>query len=528
MGKGVNKETCGNLIKKQFKSMPHQENLVKAFTNQKPGLKGMCLFWQLGCGKTCGAILVANKLIEEKQIDVVYILSPGALRSTWVKEYCEKCGITREINRYIFMTYNYAGTLGTFEDMAGETTFRDRSLVIVDEVHSLLNGVQNKTRTASMFYEMLMSSKCRILCLTGTLDKYDILGLLINLLNPVADISIQTASTKFGKYVWTTYDSKAFGDLVSEAIRAENKDWIQYIQSLLEGIISYFSGINEENLPKITQHEPLRIEMSEYQESLFWQQFEFEDKIQKPKPTLKTTNFAEFTKQEQLYIMAKKRMLSRSVSNFRYPEWFIGKIILPATEKRKSIKIKDPNPSDSLSKFGGWIDYKEFKDGQLKKYSPKITGLILNILAHSNDKQAVFTSFKTRSGARLVFSLLRMIGFSCLIFSGDSSDIEKTDVLNKFNDDENIRGNKYRILILTEAGSQGISLMGVRHIHILESSTRSFRTKQAIGRVARFSSHTKLSEKERTVEVWRYWSVSKHSTVIINKRKRTKIGRAHV
>ena len=81
------------------------------------------------------------------------------------------------------MTYNYAGTLGTFEDMAGETTFRDRSLVIVDEVHSLLNGVQNKTRTASMFYEMLMSSKCRILCLTGTLDKYDIQWFLFFLIN---------------------------------------------------------------------------------------------------------------------------------------------------------------------------------------------------------------------------------------------------------------------------------------------------------------------------------------------------------
>ena len=98
MPKGFYEEKCDNFSQKKFTGMNHQKNLVKAFDNLAPGVRGLCVFWQLGCGKTCAAIMVADNLLKKKEIDRVYVLSPGSLRKTWVVEYCEKCGIIQNIN----------------------------------------------------------------------------------------------------------------------------------------------------------------------------------------------------------------------------------------------------------------------------------------------------------------------------------------------------------------------------------------------------------------------------------------------
>ena len=48
--------------------------------------------------------------------------------------------------------------------------------------------------------------------------------------------------------------------------------------------------------------------------------------------------------------------------------------------------------------------------------------------------------------------------------------------------------------------------MECNNIHILESSPKENRTRQAIGRVIRYKSHEKLPAHEQYVNVWRYWS----------------------
>lgn len=112
---------------------------------------------------------------------------------------------------------------------------------------------------------------------------------------------------------------------------------------------------------------------------------------------------------------------------------------------------------------------------------------------------------------------MKKCGISCDIFSGDLNDVQRKRVLEKFNSPNNRYGEKVRVLLVTEAGAEGITILEARHMHILESSPRISKIIQAIGRVARFKSHTSLPPEERNVSVWKYWSTT-HPEVFPNKR----------
>ena len=140
-------------------------------------------------------------------------------------------------------------------------------------------------------------------------------------------------------------------------------------------------------------------------------------------------------------------------------------------------------------------------------YSPKICTFLYNLIYHINDKHVLFTTFKEKGGVYLISSLLKMCGIKSLIFSGDSSDNERLAILRKFNNENNIDGSKYKILLITEAGAEGISVMEATHMHILESNPRINKIIQSIGRTARHGSHKRLPEEKRIINVWTYWSV---------------------
>jgi len=61
-------------------------------------------------------------------------------------------------------------------------------------------------------------------------------------------------------------------------------------------------------------------------------------------------------------------------------------------------------------------------------------------------------------------------------------------------------------------------------MHILESSPRVNKVIQAIGRVARYGSHSDLPKEERNVRIWRYFSVGSSNDSIVNIKERDQNG----
>lgn len=461
-----------------FEPTKHQQDTLEYFL--KSPYKGICLYWQLGSGKTCGAILIADKMLKRGLVDHVYVLTSGSLRQGWVMEYCKKCGFKNIFleTYFTFITYNY----GVQDNLPNF----DNSLVIIDEVHNLINGAKNFTKTGTAIYNKLNDANCKIIALSGTPIYNNIyeFALLGRLLKPGDDFPDIRVSGEIDQLQFM----KEFSVSEDGSVKPINPT---KMKRKLEGIISYYPGASTEFMPKIINQPPIMVLMPPEQEIHYWNQVVQERKLSFPPPkSLMREKPKMYDLLRKMYIMARKNILSRKASNFYYPR-----------------DIADAK--DLLSTSGGWISHDKFDQGQLKFiYSGKITALVLNIILHDKQKQVIFTFFKKKAGAQLLYGILMMCGIKCAVFSGELSDQDRERVLKKFNSPENNYGDVLRILIVTEAGVEGISILNARHIHILESSPRMTKTMQAIGRVARFMSHITLPPEERTVNVWRYWSIA--------------------
>lgn len=438
-------------------------------------------------GKTCTSILIADTMLQTGKVKHVYVMSPGSLREGWVNEYCRICGSDPNLlrDKYTFITYNYmiGNNLPDFTD----------SLVVIDEVHNLINGAKNMSKHPTAIYNALLKSNCRILALSGTpiynyVYEFSLLG---NLLKPGGEFpEIRRGDDTLDPFAFMTFfDIQPDGTLVPK-----NKT---KMKRKMDGIISYYPGAGAEFVPEITEEPIVKVQMTVDQEFNYWQQEIQEEKLSKPpSESLKRKDPEKYELLQRLYVMARKNILTRSASNFYYPD---------------DIKQAQDLPSPQ-----GWISKKKFTNGELyKKYSTKISAFLVNLTMHDRQKHVLFTFFKQKAGVYLIKSILGMCGIKSEIFSGDLDDTQRRHLLKRFNSKENRYGNLIRVLLVTEAGAEGISVLEARHMHILESSPRMSKTIQAIGRVARFKSHIALPPDERKIKVWKYWSIASPDDVNI-------------
>jgi hypothetical protein len=483
MPRGIYKDiSCKKLNRdKNFVPKPHQEFVLNYFLTSP--YKGLLLFHKLGSGKTCTSILIATEMIKRKTIDHVYILSSGSLRVNWLKEYCQVCGetflddgetLSKDLKeKYTFVTYNYN------INKIIETLNFDKSLVIIDEVHNLINGVKNQSLNKTSLYDKIMESDCKVLALSGTpiVRKTYEWSFLGNLLKP-------------GAFPNILEDGKVVPELWDPEYDASDES--------LEGIVSYFPG-NPEFYPETHYKDPIKIEMSENQWVKFNDKDEFEHSVRRngaPSKELKIKDREKYDKQYANFILASKYIFTRKISNFDY-----------LTDEN----YKSP---DFLKKDGGWIDDDTLKGGALLNMSSKFVSVILNVTSSLEGKHVIYSFFKTKSGVRMFHSLFKKYNkgkekkdkIRCEIFSGDLTDYKRKKLLERFNSKKNRNGEKIKILLITEAGAEGITLTETNNLHILESSDIESKVKQVIGRVIRYKSHYDLEASKQYVNIWRYWS----------------------
>ena len=113
----------------------------------------------------------------------------------------------------------------------------DGGLVIIDEVHNLINGVKNQSKHSTLIYNALMKSDCKILALTGTpvfnfIWEWPFLG---NLLKP----GTFTRMIRGGELDKEAFMTKFYISDTGE-VTPKNK---KMFDIKLRGIISYFPGV---------------------------------------------------------------------------------------------------------------------------------------------------------------------------------------------------------------------------------------------------------------------------------------------
>jgi hypothetical protein len=92
------------------------------------------------------------------------------------------------------------------------------------------------------------------------------------------------------------------------------------------------------------------------------------------------------------------------------------------------------------------------------------------------------------------------------IFNSDFEKLPPTLLkdLKKMGIADNIRGDFVRVLMITQSGSEGISLKNVRQAHVMEPYWNDIRVKQVFGRAVRANSHAALPKKGRIVDTFIY------------------------
>lgn len=93
-------------------------------------------------------------------------------------------------------------------------------------------------------------------------------------------------------------------------------------------------------------------------------------------------------------------------------------------------------------------------------------------------------------------------------FHGDiKNQDDRMEGLRAFNDKANKKGDLLRIILISSAGAEGLNLINVRQVHIMEPWWNEVRVNQMIGRAIRLCSHKDLNMEDRVVDVFRYKSV---------------------
>jgi type IV pilus biogenesis protein CpaD/CtpE len=95
-----------------------------------------------------------------------------------------------------------------------------------------------------------------------------------------------------------------------------------------------------------------------------------------------------------------------------------------------------------------------------------------------------------------------------IMITGDSRLSPNNDAdLKAITSDDNINGERIKVVLISQAGSEGLDFKAIRQVHILEPWYNLNRIEQIIGRAVRNFSHKDLPFEKRNVEIYLYGTI---------------------
>ena len=194
---------------------------------------------------------------------------------------------------------------------------------------------------------------------------------------------------------------------------------------------------------------------------------------------------------------------------FEYKSDTYGHIFSPDQIGKYSGKIKNICENIRNSK-GVILIYSQYLDGglvpialALEEMGLKRAGSNRSLFKVPPTEEIDALSFKPKSEHGEGFNQA-----SYVIISGDKalSPDNSADV-SLATQPDNVDGSKVKVIMISQAGSEGIDFKFIRQVHVLDPWYNMNRIEQIIGRAVRTCSHKDLSFKHRNVEIFLYGSL---------------------
>jgi hypothetical protein len=470
------------------------------FIIPKSPYKSILIYHRIGAGKTCSAIQIAEKWKNKKKI--VFVL-PASLIGNFKNELRSLCGgeeylkknerlelsklepsnekykkIIETSNERIENVYNIYSYNKFVELIQNKKIKLTNTILFVDEIQNMVSEKGSYYKELSELIEK-SKSDTRIVLLSATpmFDKPSEIALTMNLLKPdkkfpvgreFSDMFIKKSSDKFSM---TNVDK---------------------FKKMIKGYISYYNGAPSYTFPHMTV-KYVECEMSDFQYEMY-KKLLGKKKFEPSKLTKKIITNAEDLP-NNFYLGA------RFVSNIVYPNKKIGDDGMLSFTKDKILD-------------------------DLDKYSCKMYSMINKIISRRG-KTFIYSGFKGNAGLDAIAKVLDAYGYknynnfgtgpkTYAIWSGDSSMKNKDEIRDVFNRDDNLYGNKLKIILGSPSIKEGVSLKAVQYVHVLEPYWNKSRLDQVIGRASRFCSHLLLPPEKRNVKVYVYVAISKDKKTTID------------
>lgn len=427
----------------------------------------------------------------------------------------------------------------------------DDCVLVIDEVHNLSNNFakdyaiesQKKSSKVRLIYNQFMESKnSKVFLLTGTPiinNPFEVIFLL-NM--------VRGGDIKFGKrQIKFTEDidkfEKRFFKQKDDKIMIKNE---KLFKTRINGLVSYYAGINKEVFAdKVFKQ--FTIPMDGRFRAIYNSCYKLEISISLDVRENSDDNFS-------------SKIFSQQASNFCYPAWIfsineqrkmkltkngkkIGLIkIAPHVMKLKGKKyIFDGIPSGNQRDEALTLLDNDSKplhiDNDLRELSPKMY-VIIKKIQQSNGPVLVYSKFKGGFGVSVFTLALEQNGFSNYNKNKRGNDLKymtwtpetrKEESRKRFNAEDNKDGSKIKVFVMTEAGKEGINLLGVRQVHILEPWYHTVVDRQVIGRAVRICSHAHIPKNtfkdftgKKPVSV-NNWLVNVFNYMTVTRKKNGKV-----
>lgn len=511
------KETMAEICKPSSFTLQPQQKFLREYFKSKYSKNGILIYHKIGAGKTCTAITIAESYKKTKNIMVIL---PASLIGNFRDELRSQCPgdtyITNEerqelsqlkpkskrykeiiqksdklIDEY-YTIYSYH----KFIELCEERKIKLRNtLLIIDEI-------QNMVSESGTFYVNLKNvidrsdNKTRIVLLSATpmFDKPVEIALTMNLLKLKKEFPIGTE----------------FNNMFLEPYKIDNETHYKFInqdkfQEYCKGYISYYRGAQPQAFPKEI-FKVVRCKMEEFQYKSYLTSL-----------TDETTYYkGSFMNVDILDLPNNFLIGPRLLSNIAFPN--------------KSVGI---NGYNSLTKK--YLTPKMMKNYSIKFYK------IYRMIKKAEGPVFVYSNFKEYGGIKSFIKFLEANGYKnyttygegknrFAIWSGDESNIIKNEIKAVFNNKNNSDGNMIKIMLGSPSIKEGVSLLRVSQVHIMEPYWNLSRMKQIIGRAIRFCSHKDLPPNRRKVEVFLYlatykdivtvdetiWNMAKRKNILIS------------
>lgn len=541
-----------------IKLLDHQKTLQEFFRlhnhvgNKAAGSQGLFIYHSLGSGKSLSALQMAEvaRVYSQDRLRKVIILIPASLRDDpWVKELSRihpKYDSDALLTRIGYFILHYNNTT-TFIDQllnlseSKSTNPFDNSVVIVDEIHNFINTLPRSKETVrwQIYNWMIMAENAKFILLSGTpfSNTPFELAYLFNILRGQEIFEVRSESAQ-----------EDFMDMFFDDGKMINK---QIFKRRIQGLVSYYMGADERVFAKKVIHKVL-IPMSTLQQNHQNAIYKVEDNLRKGVKKGETgqsrTDVDSQIKTMQRGLALKKKhgflagslakalairsdvseenttqnfwVFSRSNSNITYPVEILDKYGRSTFDKVLDID-KFKKDKQSLSDI-------DFSKENLAILSPKMLKL-LNIATRSKGLGLIYSNFEGAYGISALEEILKQNNYEKFntniskiselepkqrftVWSGTTSAEERRNILSIYNHPDNESGAYIKLICITAAGREGISLRGVRHVHIIEPWWNMSRIKQVIGRAVRICSHAHLPKEEQQVDIYNYFSVSSNKS----------------